>query len=67
MYKVMQDGADFYLHNADNSELEAVITYPQGVKDFDLVQAEKARRWFIQLMLKWDISGVFEDGDWFGK
>jgi hypothetical protein len=57
-YSVTQDGADFYLK--DGSALVAVVTYPSGVKDFDLEGAIKARDWFEQLMRQWGIVVAFE-------
>ena len=50
-YTVFQDGADFYLKNS--STLVAVVTYPDGVKDFSLIEAEAARLWFINQSKRW--------------
>lgn len=54
---VIQDGADFYLHTKDPSnsaETTGVrdsflrtVSAPQKVGDFDLAEATKARRWFL--------------------
>lgn len=57
-YLVRQDGADFYL--MDGSALDAVITYPQGVRGLSLTQAHQAREWFKHLMLRWGITVTFE-------
>jgi hypothetical protein len=56
-YDVYQDGADFYLK--EGSALIAVITYPNKVRDFDLEQAQKARKWFKSLMVQWNIIARF--------
>ena len=53
-YTVEQDGADFYLR--EGSALIAVITYPSGVKDFDIVAAQRAKEWFLKLMRQWGIQ-----------
>lgn len=57
-YLVRQDGAQFYLY--DGSALEAVISYPQTVRDFDMTKAQQARSWFERLMTKWGIVIQFE-------
>lgn len=57
-YLVRQDGAQFYLY--DGSALEAVISYPLKVRDFELTKAQQARSWFERLMMKWGIAIKFE-------
>lgn len=57
---VIQDGADFYLYTRDpNTPAEGIgltsarrpflyaLSAPMKVEDFNLEQATKARRWFI--------------------
>lgn len=48
---VTQDGADFYLFlDEDCERLLRTITYPGQVRDFDMVVATEARKWFVSLM-----------------
>ena len=57
-YSYTQDGADFYIYGGDppNDTLIAGVTYPNGVRDFDLVAAQKAEAWFLELMARWNIQ-----------
>ena len=57
-YSYTQDGADFYLFAGDPLEdaLIAVVTYPNGVRDFDLPAAQRAEAWFLELMARWNIQ-----------
>ena len=57
-YSYRQDGADFYLN--EGSALIAVVTYPDGVRDFDMDAARKAAVWFKKLMHMWGIE-VYRD------
>ena len=49
---VVQDGGTFYVHTLDPSEAEiepeTVYKYPWHVGDFDLVDAQLARVWFLE-------------------
>lgn len=56
-YHAQQDGADFYLN--EGSALIAVVTYPDGVRDFDMNAAVKAREWFTKLMRSWNVAVYF--------
>jgi len=53
-YTYTQDGADFYLFV--DEALIAVVTYPDGVRDFDIAAAKKANDWFLKLMRQWNIQ-----------
>lgn len=58
-YLVRQDGAQFYLYSP-NGDLEAVMTAPYRVRDFDMRRAEQARLWFKLLMEQWNVAFYFE-------
>jgi len=58
-YRYSQDGADFYLNEGET--LVAVVTYPQGVRDFDLPAAQRACEWFKKLMHQWNIEVYREE------
>jgi hypothetical protein len=57
-YLVRQDGAQFYLY--DGSALEAILSYPGRVRDFDMTRAQQARDWFENTMKKWGVNFSFE-------
>ena len=50
---VIQDGGTFYVHDLDPEETEGILdpeqvfTYPWHVGDYDLVDAQLARVWFL--------------------
>lgn len=45
---VIQDGADFYLHTADDCDTHyKSVKAPYVVKDDDMDEAKKARQWFM--------------------
>ncbi len=65
-YYIMQDGADFYIHeDPDCEELVSVASAPFRVRDFDMNGATKAREWFVQSgclaatdTIQWDNSAA---------
>ena len=44
---ITQDGADFYVALSPTDPHPLIIHAPYQVRDSDLVQAQKVRRWFI--------------------
>lgn len=51
VYHVMQDGADFYVFSDMEAErLLLTRTAPFPVRDGDVVMAQEARRWFLQIV-----------------
>jgi hypothetical protein len=54
---VYQDGRDFY----SNTTGKYLFSYPPPASDYDIVEPEKARRWFLAWAKKQNIEVEFEE------